>query len=99
MIAGTNGKSSTTKMADAIARTHGIRSGAYTSPHLVSVTERILIDGLPIADERMVAALNEIFPIILMMEERIGEKLTGFELITVLALSEFAATPIHMAAL
>jgi len=99
VIAGTNGKSSTTKLADAIARTHGIRSGAYTSPHLVSVTERILIDGLPIADQRMVAALNEIFPIILMMEERIGEKLTGFELMTVLALSEFAATPIHMAAL
>jgi dihydrofolate synthase/folylpolyglutamate synthase len=99
VVAGTNGKSSTTRMIDAIARTHGIRSGAYTSPHLISITERILIDGKPIADERFVEALNEIYPIILMMEERIGEKLTGFELMTVLALSEFAATPMHMAAL
>jgi dihydrofolate synthase/folylpolyglutamate synthase len=99
VIAGTNGKSSTTRMIDQLARAHGIRSGAYTSPHLVSMTERILLDGEPIAEERFVEALNEIYPIILMMEERMGEKLTGFELMTVLALSEFAAAPMHMAAL
>ncbi|MFZ9841189.1 MAG: bifunctional folylpolyglutamate synthase/dihydrofolate synthase, partial [Candidatus Nanopelagicales bacterium] len=99
VIAGTNGKSSTTRMIDQLARAHGIRSGAYTSPHLVSMTERILLDGEPIAEDRFVEALNEIYPIILMMEERMGEKLTGFELMTVLALSEFAAAPMHMAAL
>ena len=99
VIAGTNGKSSTTRLVDAIARAHGIRSGAYTSPHLVSMTERILIDGHPISEARFVESLNEIYPIILMMEERLGEKLTGFELMTVLALSEFAEAPMHMAAL
>ena len=99
VVAGTNGKSSTTRLVDAIARAHGIRSGAYTSPHLVSMTERILIDGHPISEVRFVESLNEIYPIILMMEERIGEKLTGFELMTVLALSEFAEAPMHMAAL
>ena len=99
VVAGTNGKSSTTRLVDAIARAHGIRSGAYTSPHLVSMTERILLDGHPISESRFVESLNEIYPIILMMEERIGEKLTGFELMTVLALSEFAEAPMHMAAL
>ncbi len=99
VIAGTNGKSSTTRLVDAIARAHGIRSGAYTSPHLVSMTERILIDGHPISETRFVESLNEIYPIILMMEDRLGEKLTGFELMTVLALSEFAEAPMHMAAL
>lgn len=99
VVAGTNGKSSTTRLVDAIARAHGIRSGAYTSPHLVSMTERILLDGEPISESRFVESLNEIYPIILMMEERIGEKLTGFELMTVLALSEFAEAPMHMAAL
>lgn len=99
VIAGTNGKSSTTRMIDALARAHGIRSGAYTSPHLVSITERILIDGEPISEARFVESLNEIYPIILMMEDRIGEKLTGFELMTVLAFSEFAEAPMHMAAL
>ncbi len=99
VVAGTNGKSSTTRLVDSIARAHGIRSGAYTSPHLVSMTERILLDGHPISESRFVESLNEIYPIILMMEERIGEKLTGFELMTVLALSEFAEAPMHMAAL
>lgn len=99
VVAGTNGKSSTTRLVDALARAHGIRSGAYTSPHLVSLTERISLDGEHISEQRFVSALNEVYPIVLMMEERIGEKLTGFELMTVLALSEFAAAPMHMAAL
>ena len=44
-IAGTNGKGSTAVMIDSIARSSGIRTGLYTSPHLVSLTERIRIDG------------------------------------------------------
>src|SRR6267154_621480 len=44
-IAGTNGKGSTAVMLDSICRAAGIRTGLYTSPHLISITERIRIDG------------------------------------------------------
>ena len=44
-IAGTNGKGSTAVMLDSICREAGIRTGLFTSPHLISITERISIDG------------------------------------------------------
>src|SRR6267143_6148126 len=44
-IAGTNGKGSTAVILDSICRAAGIRTGLFTSPHLVSITERIRIDG------------------------------------------------------
>ena len=44
-VVGSNGKSSTTRMLAAILQGHGMRTGAYLSPHLVSFTERIRIDG------------------------------------------------------
>jgi dihydrofolate synthase/folylpolyglutamate synthase len=50
-IAGTNGKGSTAVMLDSICRSAGIRTGLYTSPHLVSITERIQIAGKPISEE------------------------------------------------
>ncbi len=43
-VLGTNGKSSTTRMTAAILRRHGLRTGAYLSPHLVSYRERVLVD-------------------------------------------------------
>src|SRR6185503_2832683 len=50
-IAGTNGKGSTAVMLDSICRAAGIRTGLYTSPHLVSITERIQIAGQQISEE------------------------------------------------
>src|SRR5918996_6630897 len=47
-IAGTNGKGSTAVMLDSICRAAGIKTGLYTSPHLVSITERIRIAGIEI---------------------------------------------------
>src|SRR5215218_3923479 len=54
-IAGTNGKGSTAAMLDSICRAAGIKSGLYTSPHLVSITERIRISNEPISDEDFAA--------------------------------------------
>src|SRR5918912_1625282 len=48
-IAGTNGKGSTAAMLDAVARAAGLRAGLYTSPHLVSVTERVRVGGREIS--------------------------------------------------
>src|SRR6185436_7262852 len=50
-IAGTNGKGSTAVMLDSICRAAGIRTGLYTSPHLVSITERIQVAGQQISEE------------------------------------------------
>ncbi len=50
-IAGTNGKGSTAAMLDAILRAANIRTGLYTSPHLVSLTERMRFDGHEIGNE------------------------------------------------
>ena len=44
-VVGTNGKSSTTRYAAAILRAHGLRAGAYLSPHITGYCERVLVDG------------------------------------------------------
>src|SRR5678816_4164757 len=54
-IAGTNGKGSTAAMLDSICRAAGIRTGLYTSPHLVSITERIKFSGAEISREDFAA--------------------------------------------
>src|SRR5260370_34962678 len=50
-IAGTNGKGSTAVMLDSICRAAGIRAGLFTSPHLISITERISINGHQISQD------------------------------------------------
>jgi len=57
-VTGTNGKTSVTRLVAAIVTAHGLRTGAYTSPHLVSYTERMEIDGLPITEERFAGSLS-----------------------------------------
>ena len=59
-IAGTNGKGSVTAMVDAGLRAAGHRSARYTSPHLVDLTERFVIDGRPVASDRMIAAVADV---------------------------------------
>jgi dihydrofolate synthase/folylpolyglutamate synthase len=56
-VVGTNGKSSTVRMTAALLAAHGVRSGAYLSPHLVSFAERIRIGGEDVAQERFAAAV------------------------------------------
>ena len=51
VVAGTNGKGSTVAILDSILRAHGLRVGRFTSPHLVSINERILVNGRQLANE------------------------------------------------
>src|SRR6266699_6275271 len=48
-VAGTNGKGSTCAMIDAGLRAAGVRTGLFTSPHLIEPTERIQVDGVPVS--------------------------------------------------
>ena len=56
-VLGTNGKSSTTRMTGSILQEHGLRTGTYTSPHLISWSERLLIDGEELDGDAFAAAV------------------------------------------
>src|SRR6202161_1651546 len=55
-VLGTNGKSSTTRMTAAILARHGLRTGAYLSPHLIAYRERVLIDERELDADSFAAA-------------------------------------------
>ena len=59
-IAGTNGKGSVTAMADAVLRAAGLRSARYTSPHLLDLTERFVVDGVPVTKDALVAVVSDL---------------------------------------
>jgi dihydrofolate synthase/folylpolyglutamate synthase len=61
-IAGTNGKTSTARMAEELLRALGLRTGRTTSPHLESITERIVLDGEPLSPAAFAAAYDELGP-------------------------------------
>ncbi|MEO6714157.1 MAG: cyanophycin synthetase [Mycobacteriales bacterium] len=96
-ITGTNDKTSTARMVDALLRSFGIRTGRYTSPHLQSVTERVSIDGEPISAEVMAAAYDELAPYIELVDSRHPAPMTFFEVLTGLAFAVFADAPVDVA--
>jgi dihydrofolate synthase/folylpolyglutamate synthase len=100
-IAGTNGKTSTARLIESILRALGLRTGLFTSPHLISLNERIQIDGEPIADETLVANWVDIKPYVEMVDAELvakGElRLTFFEVITILGFASFADAPVDVA--
>ena len=102
-IAGTNGKTSTSRITEGLLRAHGLRTGLLTSPHLVRVNERIMIDGEPISNESFIANWADIRPYIEMVDAELkkeGEQpLTFFEAFTVLAFACFADAPVDVAVL
>ena len=73
-VAGTNGKTSTARMIETILRTFGLRTGLFTSPHLISLNERIQIDGEPISDENLVANWVDIKPYVEMVDAELEAK-------------------------
>lgn len=60
VVAGTNGKGSTVAILDSVLRAHGLRVGRFTSPHLVSVEERIVLDGAPLPPDEFAAFVGEV---------------------------------------
>ena len=96
-ITGTNGKTSTARMTDALLRGRGLRTGRFTSPHLVSIRERIVIDGAPISAERFVAAYEEVIPYVQLVDEHHPVAMSFFEVLTGMAFAVFADTPVDVA--
>ncbi|UTF48981.1 bifunctional folylpolyglutamate synthase/dihydrofolate synthase [Desulfomicrobium sp. ZS1] len=83
-VVGTNGKGSTSGFLEALARAHGLATGLYNSPHLVSVRERIRVRGSMVSEAGWLQAANAV------MDRCAGVGLTYFELLTVMALFIFA---------
>ncbi len=97
-LAGTNGKTSTARMVDALLRAHGLRTGRYTSPHLATVRERISIDGEPVTEEKFVEIYEEVAPVANFLDQRGAEEsLTYFDVTTAMALAAFADAPVDVA--
>jgi dihydrofolate synthase/folylpolyglutamate synthase len=98
-VVGTNGKSSTARMTAAILRRHGLRTGTYLSPHLVSFTERIRIDDADVAPERFAAAVERARRAAEKVDRTLGEddRVTQFEALTAAAYDELAAAGVQAA--
>jgi dihydrofolate synthase/folylpolyglutamate synthase len=96
-ITGTNGKTSTARMIDALLRELSLRTGRYTSPHLESVTERICVDGVPLTPERFAEVYDEVAPLAELVDARHEDRVTFFELLTAMAFAAFADAPVDAA--
>jgi dihydrofolate synthase / folylpolyglutamate synthase len=98
-LTGTNGKGSTAAMIESLLRADGLRTGRFTSPHVMSVTERITIDGEPISVERFDEVWREVEPYVALVDERQidGVSMTFFEIITAMAYAAFADAPVDVA--
>ena len=96
-LTGTNGKTSTARMIDELLRGFGVRTGRYTSPHLIRVNERIVIDGEPISDRTFVEGYRELAPYVELIDGQFDVPLSFFEIVTALAFSIFADAPVDTA--
>ncbi len=101
-LTGTNGKTSTTRLVERLLREHGLRTGRFTSPHLVDVRERIAVDGRPLTPERFVATYEDVAPYVDLVDQRrvpAGEpRMTFFEVLVAMAYAAFADAPVEVAA-
>ncbi|MGW2819665.1 bifunctional tetrahydrofolate synthase/dihydrofolate synthase [Streptomyces sp. NPDC001443] len=96
-ITGTNGKTSTARMIEALLGAFELRTGRYTSPHVQSITERISMDGGPIPAERFVETYQDIKPYVEMVDARQEYRLSFFEVLTGMAYAAFADAPVDVA--
>ena len=100
-IAGTNGKGSTAAFLDSICRASGIRVGLFTSPHLVSITERIRIDGEHISEDQFAHFTRTVKETAeeLVARGKLRTLPTFFEHITAIALLAFREANVELAIL
>jgi dihydrofolate synthase/folylpolyglutamate synthase len=96
-LTGTNGKTSTSRMVDGLLRARGLRTGRFTSPHVESLTERICIDGEPLAEEAFVRAYLDVAPFLDLVDADQPHPLSFFETVVAMAYAAFADAPVDVA--
>ncbi len=100
-VVGTNGKSSTTRMIAAILARHGLRTGAYTSPHLASFTERIQVEERDLEPSAFAAAVARAAHAAELVNRSLDadDRVTQFEALTSAAYSELARREVEVSAI
>ena len=98
-IAGTNGKGSTAAMLASISKAAGLRTGLYTSPHLLRINERIRIDGSDIGDADFAATFERVHTVIeeLLASGALAAHPTFFECVTAMSFDFFARQKVDLA--
>ncbi|RSS79083.1 folylpolyglutamate synthase/dihydrofolate synthase family protein [Streptomyces sp. WAC06614] len=96
-VTGTNGKTSTARMIEALLNGFELRTGRYTSPHVQVITERISLDGAPIEAERFIETYRDIKPYVEMVDASQEYRLSFFEVLTGMAYAAFADAPVDAA--
>ncbi|MGH3169297.1 MAG: bifunctional folylpolyglutamate synthase/dihydrofolate synthase [Trebonia sp.] len=96
-VTGTNGKTSMTRMIESLLRERGLRTGRFTSPHLISARERIAVDGVPLSAERFVELYDEILPYVQIVDDKQPVPLSFFEVLTGMMFAAFADAPVDVA--
>jgi dihydrofolate synthase / folylpolyglutamate synthase len=98
-VVGTNGKSSTVRMIAALLAHHGVRAGAYLSPHLVSFAERIRIDGEDISQHQFAVAVGRARRAAELVDRTLApdDRVTQFEALTAAAYAQLAAAGVEVA--
>ncbi|HZB51039.1 MAG TPA: folylpolyglutamate synthase/dihydrofolate synthase family protein [Mycobacteriales bacterium] len=96
-IGGTNGKTTTARIVDALLRGFGLRVGRFTSPDLSSVTERISLEGEPISARRFAETYDDIRPYLAMVDKEQPVPLSYFEVLTAMGFAAFADAPVDVA--
>ena len=94
-VTGTNGKTTTARLASAVACAHGLTTGLFTSPHLDSVTERLQVCGEPMSGETFGEEFEHLLVFLRTVDERVG-RVTYFEALTALAYLSFADAPVAL---
>ncbi|MCU1604110.1 MAG: folC, partial [Modestobacter sp.] len=96
-ITGTNGKTTTARMIDELLRGFGLRVGRFTSPHLTTMRERIVLDGEPISAGRFVEVYDDIAPYVQMVDAGSEVPMSFFEIVVAMAYAAFAEAPVDVA--
>jgi dihydrofolate synthase/folylpolyglutamate synthase len=96
-VAGTNGKTTTARMVDELLRGFGLRVGRFTSPHLQTMRERIVLDGEPVSAERFVETYDDIAPYVQMVDAAGEHPMSFFEVVVGMAYALFAEAPVDVA--
>lgn len=98
-VAGTNGKTSTSRLTTLILVAHGLTTGTYTSPHLQKVEERLAVNGRFATQEEFALAVSDVAAFADLREDRGREPNTYFELATAAAFAFFADQAVNAAVL
>jgi folylpolyglutamate synthase/dihydrofolate synthase len=96
-VTGTNGKTSTARMIDALLRERGLRVGMFTSPELHTMRERIGVDGQPVSEERFAEIYDDVLPFAELVDAKHDVKVSFFEMLTAMAFSAFTDAPVDVA--